>query len=130
VQDERLGAERDVELVDAVDAEAEALDARDRRAARLLRVGDDRGAVVDVVREVQRRTQRDLRRELAEVARRAEDEARARAVAEVTDAARAAEELQFSRSEGPEELRPEVVATLHADGHVAHLLEERRVVVV
>ena len=82
------------------------------------------------VREVQARTEGNLRGELAEVAGRAEDEARARAAAEVADAARAAEELQLRRREGPEPLRAEVVAALQADGHVTHLLEERRVVVV
>src|SRR5262249_55505431 len=59
LREEDLTPEIDAELVDAVDVEAVALDARDRRAALGLRVLDDLGGVVEDVGRVGAEAERD-----------------------------------------------------------------------
>src|SRR5690606_2523480 len=110
------------------DVEAEALDARDGRAARALRVGDDLAGVVDHVGRVDAETERDRLLRFAEIGGReaAELEARARAIE--ADGARAVDEPELERAAGVEDPR-EPAVRLRTERAVAEDLEEGRAVV-
>ena len=98
VGDEDLAAEEEVEVVDPVDAEAVALDARDRLAARRLGVCEHGARVVERVDDVDAEAQRDVRRRRrrpAQVGRGDAAELGARAAAVEADRAGAVDEPEL-----------------------------------
>ena len=123
----RFDAEPDVEVVDAVDPEAVALDARDRRPLLPLVVGDDVRGVVERVGQVEAEAERRVLLGASQVGRGDAAELRARPVPGEADGARPVDEPELGRATDVEHA-PEMAEGLESEVGVAEHLEERGLV--